>query len=236
MARPVTTSDKIYSGYGNPLCRFTTVDLVAADTSSTEPTPTKRGPGRPPGGGVLVDREQLLEAASTLIRTEGPDVTMADIASAATVTKPILYRTIGDKEALTTALSEVLIDRINAAVNAELEEDADPRAMFEGIVRGYLTAIEPDRNLFLFVNGGTQDTDALRRMVDRSARDLIEQLTAAREAAGRDTAAARTWAYAIVGAFQTVTLMWLRDEYCDRDTVADDLTQLLWPGMSTVGD
>ena len=30
--------------------------------------------------------------------------------------------------------------------------------------------------------------------------------------------------------------MWLRDDYCDIDTVADDLTQLLWPGVATAGD
>lgn len=161
---------------------------------------------------------------------------MADIAAAATVTKPILYRTVGDKEALTSALSEVLIDRINDTVASERGHATEPRAEFEGAIRGYLTAIDADRNLFLFVNGGSQDTDVVRRLVDRSARDLIAQLTAARVAANRDPAAARTWAYAIVGAFQMVTLMWLRDDYCELDTIADDLTQLLWPGLITVGE
>ena len=64
----------------------------------------------------------------------------------------------------------------------------------------------------------------------------LPDLHAAMEKAGRDPAAARTWAYAIVGAFQIVTLMWLRDGYCEIDTVADDLTQLLWPGVATAGD
>ena len=185
---------------------------------------------------MIVDREQLLAAAAHVIRSEGPNATMAEIAAGATVTKPVLYRAVGDRQALTFALSEVLVDRINTAVEAQRVNAADPRAQFEGAVRGYLSAVDADRNLFLFVNGGSQDTDVIRGLVDRSAGLLIELFASARADAGRDPAAARTWAYAIVGAFQVVTLMWLRDDYCDIDTVADDLTQLLWPGVATAGD
>ena len=76
----------------------------------------------------------------------------------------------------------------------------------------------------------------IRGLIDRSAAQLIELFATARSDAGRDPTAAKTWAYAIVGAFQVVTLMWLRDAYCDIDTVADDLTLLLWPGVETAGD
>ncbi|MCH9838079.1 MAG: TetR family transcriptional regulator [Ilumatobacter sp.] len=202
--------------------------------SATSPR-TRRRPGRPVGGGVVVDRAQLLAAAAHVIRSEGPDATMAEIAAAATVTKPILYRAVGDRRALTFALSEVLVDRINIAVEERRVNATDPRAQFEGAVRGYLSAVDADRNLFLFVNGGSQDTDVIRGLIDRSAAQLIELFATARSAAGRDPIAARTWAYAIVGAFQVVTLMWLRDAYCDLDTVADDLTLLLWPGVATAG-
>jgi AcrR family transcriptional regulator len=185
---------------------------------------------------VVVDRDQLLAAAARVIRSEGPDATMAEIAAAATVTKPILYRSVGDRQALTFALSEMLVDRINTAVEEQRANATDPRAQFEGAVRGYLSAVVADRNLFLFVNGGSQDTDVMRGLVDRSAAQLIELFATARSDAGRDPAAAKTWAYAIVGAFQVVALMWLRDDYCDIDTVADDLTLLLWPGVETAGD
>jgi len=184
---------------------------------------------------VVVDREQLLEAAARVIRSEGPDATMAQIAAGATVTKPILYRAVGDRGALTFALSEMLVDRINETVEAERVAATDPRGQFEGAVRGYLSAVDADRNLFLFVNGGSQDTDVVRGLVDRSSELLVRQFAAARARAGRDPVAAKTWAYAIVGAFQVVTLMWLRDDYCDLDTVTDDLTQLLWPGVATAG-
>lgn len=195
----------------------------------------RRRPGRPAGGNVVVGREQLLAAAERAIRSEGPDATMAEIAAEATVTKPILYRTIGDREALTLALSEQLIDRINAAVEAERGAGVDPRTEFESAVKAYLRTVVGERNLFLFVFGG-QDAEVVHQLVDRSAAQMVELFTAARVAAGRSPIAAHTWAHAIVGAFQMVTLMWLRDQYCDLDTVADDLTQLLWPGVATAAD
>ena len=130
----------------------------------------------------------------------------------------------------------MLVDRIQTAVDEQRAANPDPRTEFAGAVRGYLSAVDADRNLFLFVNGGNQDTDVVRELVDRAATQLVELFTAARVGAGHHAAAAKTWAYAIVGAFQVVTLMWLRDDYCDIDTVADDLTQLLWPGVATAGD
>lgn len=204
---------------------------MTARTSSAE-APARRRPGRPKGSRVVADRAQLLAAAARSIRTDGPGVTLSNIAAEAGVSKPILYRTIGDKAALTTALSELLIDRIDAAVRSATATSTTPKDGFEAAVRGYLTAVDADRNIYLFVNGGDQNTEQLRELVDRSAQQLLELFTAARTAAGLDHSAARTWAYAVVGAFQTVTTMWLAEEYCDLDLVARDLTQLLWPGVA----
>jgi AcrR family transcriptional regulator len=209
---------------------------VSVRSASPERRAAKRGPGRPPGGGVLVDRSQLLEAAIELIRAEGPDVTMADIAASATVTKPILYRTVGDKAALTNALSEVLIERVNTTVEDERHVGMSGRADFVRAVRSYLKVIDVERNLFLFVNGGGQDTDVVRRLVEQSASPLIDLFSQAREPLGLDESGARTWAYAIVGSFQMVALMWIREGYGDIDAVADELTALLWPGVSAGRD
>ena len=158
---------------------------------------------------------------------------MEEIAAAATVTKPILYRTIGDRAALVNALSDSMIDRITTAISDALTGHIEPRAQFEAAVRGYLSAVDVDRNLFLFENAGRQETDELRRLVDRSATSMIDLFTAAPGL--RELATARTWAYSILGAFQIVTVMWLGSDYSDRDTIAADLTALLWPGIELAG-
>ena len=47
----------------------------------TDTSNRRRGPGRPKGGQVVADRTQLLEAAAEVIRSQGPDATMDDIAA-----------------------------------------------------------------------------------------------------------------------------------------------------------
>ena len=170
-----------------------------------------------------------------VINERGPDVTMEEIAAEATVTKPILYRTIGDKDALVAALSESLVDRINIAVADASGPSGDPRSDFEAAVRTYLRAIDNDRNLFLFVNAGRQGTDQLRGLVDRSSTQLIDLFAAALPREARYLTPARTWAYAIIGSFQIVTIMWLHDEYCTLDELSADLSELIWTGVSTIG-
>lgn len=201
-------------------------------TSSTAAVPARRGPGRPRTGEVVTDREQLLAAARRVIRTNGPDATMDDIAAAAGVSKPIVYRNIGDKNALVAALAEGFVDQLNEAVERTTVRGAGGRATFAASMRTTLEVIDADRNLFLFVTAGGPGTESVRLLVDRSSSRMIEQFSAIRTAAGLDALPARTWAYAVVGAIQVAAMMWLRDGYGDRDEIADHITQLMWPGLT----
>ena len=156
---------------------------------------------------------------------------MDDIAAGASVTKPILYRTIGDKAALVAALSESLIDQIDRSVSTATGSATDPVASFETAIRGYVLAVEADRNLFLFVNSSPPGTEPFRRLVDRSAASMITAFADARTAVGLDPRGATTWSWAIVGALQVVTTMWLRDDAADLDALVRDISQLLWSGL-----
>lgn len=157
---------------------------------------------------------------------------MDEIAAAAGVTKPIVYRKIGDKDALIAALSETFVDRMNAAVSASVVPGMDGREQFASSLRATFSVIGEDPNLFRFLTLGGPGTDAAARLIDRSAAATIEQLTAYRTAAGLDPLPARTWAYAIVGAIQVIAVIWLRDGYSTGDDIAEHLTDLMWPGVS----
>ncbi len=191
----------------------------------------RRGPGRPKGGQVVADRTQLLDAAAEVIRTQGPDATMDDIAAGASVTKPILYRTIGDKAALVSALAESLVDDLNRAVSDASRAARDPRAAFEAAIRAYIVAVDADRNLYLFVNSSAPGTEEFRRLVDRSSAAMISGFRTSRSRAGLDPDGAAAWAWAIVGALQIVATMWLRDDGRRLDELTHDLSELLWSGL-----
>jgi AcrR family transcriptional regulator len=197
---------------------------------------TRRRPGRPKGGQIVADRGQLLAAAAEVIRTHGPDATMDDIAAGASVTKPILYRTIGDKAALVSALADSLVDELDRTVGAASRTASGPRSSFEAAIRSYLVAVDAERNLYLFVNSAAPGSDEFRRLVDRSAATMITTFTSARERAGLDVDGASAWAWAVVGALQFVATMWLRDDERDVDALAHDLSELLWSGVGQVLD
>ncbi len=193
-----------------------------------------RGRGRPAGGVIIADRAQLLSAAEQSIRAIGPQVSMAAIAAEAHVTKPILYRGIGDKDALVGALSELLVDRFNVAVGAAMSDTTRPQDGLHRFIDAYLSVVDQNRNLYLFVTAGTGGDDHVGQMLqfaDRSAVPIAEQLAAQRVSVGADPAVARTWAYAMIGTLHFVTLWWLRDASVTQEQLTEHLAELLSAGL-----
>jgi AcrR family transcriptional regulator len=202
--------------------------------SSRGGTARPRKPGRPPGGQVLVDREQLLQAAERLIREEGPDITMEAIAAASTVTKPIVYRSVGDRDALVAALAERFIDRINATAGVALAKARTPRTRVRALVGAYMDVVRADPNMYLFVTAGGTNTDRVAdalRLADRSARPLAAELTAHQGEGRLGPALVVTWSYALIGALHYVALWYMRDGSMSHEVVIDQITDLMWAGV-----
>ncbi len=161
---------------------------------------------------------------------------MDQIAAEAGVTKPILYRTIGDKAALVDSLSDLLVERIGQAVDAAIVNSTDPELAFAASIRAHLEAVDADRNLYLFVNGTGQRSAPLRARIDRAAAPLVEVFSNSQKLPNTDPSAT-VWGHAVVGALQTVTLMWLEGEGEPRraiDDTAADVAALFWPGVSVI--
>ncbi len=194
-------------------------------------TSTRRGPGRPKGGQVVADRATLLAGAADVIRSKGPDVTMDDIAAGASVTKPILYRTVGDKAALVSALAEFVVDELNRAVSDASRAAPDPRSAFEAaITQPYIVAVDADRNLYLFVNSSAPGTEEFRRLVDRSSAAMISGFSAARSRAGLDPDGARG-----VGVDDRRRLADRRDDVAPRRRTPSSTTRARRQRVAVVG-
>ena len=211
-------------------------------TSAPRRNAGRRGPGRPAGrsahDGLLADREALLSAAERLIRADGPAITLAAIAAEAGVTKPILYRGVGDKDALVQALAERLVARMTAEVSAMVAQADGSRERLARLVGGYLRLASLDCHLYLYVTAGGRSDDRVRQallLADRTAQDFAEGIAASRLAQGADPGVAVAWAYALIGALHFVTLWWLRDATTDTAYVAEQITTLLWSGLGGEG-
>jgi AcrR family transcriptional regulator len=204
-----------------------------------------RRPGRPAGrttaDGVIADREMLLAAAEKLISEKGPSVSLEAIAIEAGVTKPTLYREVGDRDALVNALADRLAVRMAESIAALMAQtsqtphNSGPKEGLRRLVAGYLDLATHDRHLYLFVTaGGTRDDRVQQslRLADGAAGQFAEPIAAYRALHGADPDVAMVWSYGLLGALHFVTLWWLRDQQADIELVIDQLTSLLWSGMS----
>jgi AcrR family transcriptional regulator len=198
----------------------------------------RRGPGRPAGRsaleGVLADRDALLDAAERLIRAQGSAVTLDAIAAEAGVTKPTLYRGVGDKDALVIALAERLVARMTAEVTSLVTAASGGRARMRALVGGYLEFAALNRHVYLYVTNGGRSDDRVRQallLADRTAEGFARGIAATRASQGADASVAHAWAYAMIGSLHFVTLWWLRDGATDADKIADQITALLWSGL-----
>jgi AcrR family transcriptional regulator len=165
------------------------------------------------------------------VRRSGSSTTLDDIAQAAGVTKPVVYRALGDKATITLALSEWLIDRMNEAATAATAQLPPSSDRLRAALLACLTTIERERRVFSFVNNGGHAMELVGRLIDRSAAGLIATLSAIRRSTAGREHTPRTWSYAVVGAVQASATIWLRDRYCTLDQLADDLTTVLWTGL-----
>ncbi|MGD9996355.1 MAG: TetR/AcrR family transcriptional regulator [Ilumatobacteraceae bacterium] len=203
--------------------------MTARQKKSVLAGPRRRG--RPPGAGLLADREDLLTAAESLIRSTGPDVTMEALAAAANVTKPILYRNVGDRDAVVAALADRFVTRINAAASSVFDAKAAGRTQIHRVITSYLEVVADERNIYLFVVSDGSGSDGVMRVLqlaDRSAKPFGALL----RHIGVADADAATLSYAFIGALQFATFRWFRDADQALDELADQLTDLWWSGIS----
>src|SRR5690349_4689166 len=106
-------------------------------------------------------RPELLDAATEAIRRHGPAASMSQIAAAAGVTKPILYRHFGDRNGLVHALADRFASDLTRELQGPLQSDAPPREVIFRTIDAYVAFIErePDVYRFLVDHVDAVDTD-----------------------------------------------------------------------------
>ena len=105
----------------------------------------RRGPGRPAGGKLVVDRELLLDAAERVIARDGAGASIEAIAAEAGVTKPIVYARVGARAELCEALAERFTDRLTKSA------------------RDRVKSLEPSRDALVQLFRATGDQQYLAR-------------------------------------------------------------------------
>jgi AcrR family transcriptional regulator len=181
-------------------------------------------------------RAELLDAAARFIRERGPDVSMAAIAAAAGITKPILYRHFGDKGGLFRALAERQTDELMSGIRDAMLARGTPRQRTEAAIDAYLAAIEKRPSVYRFVVGrATAEEPSVAGEVAGFMQRLAAELAEVLEAdLPLPRNRAQVWARAIVGMVHNTGDWWLEATPMSRQRLVRELTELLFGGLAGV--
>ncbi|GDX25909.1 hypothetical protein LBMAG12_02830 [Actinomycetes bacterium] len=192
-----------------------------------------RRPGRPLGGQLVVDREHVLDAAERVIRRDGAGSSLEAVAVEAGVTKPIVYDRVGGRADLADALAERLSDRMVLATRTALAGETLSQMGLTRFIEANLRTVADNRELFLYVTGGSTEQTALGRLslAERSTTPLTKTLAVWRSSIQQDPGVAEAWAFGIVGMLQMVSQWWITQDDRSAEEVAGQISELLWNGL-----
>jgi AcrR family transcriptional regulator len=180
-------------------------------------------------------RLMILEAAGRLFAEHGYDATrLDDVAAAADVTKPVLYRHFDNKTSLYLALLERHRDDLGSfagAIPASGTLDQRLRAVL-GVWLDYVeTHAYAWKMLFRDTGGGPQ-VKAFRLDVHDSARVTLVQLIRALSVEPIPERELEPLAELLSMGMASLALWWIDDHAASRDTILDALTRV-WHRLLT---
>ncbi len=172
------------------------------------------------------------------VRRHGAGVSVADIAGAAGITKPVLYRHFTDRADLHRAVGEQAATLLLARIAPELDRDHEPVEHIRAIIEAFLAGIEDEPELWRFVvhhpaerTSGAEIVDDVRQQIARPLATLLGERLRSR---GLDSGGAEAWAQGLVGMAQSAGDWWLERRTMSRTALTDYLTTFIWGGLSGV--
>jgi AcrR family transcriptional regulator len=180
---------------------------------------------------------ELIEAAVEAIREHGAGVSVAAIAAAAGVTKPVLYRHFADRADLQRAVSERGAQMLLHRLVPELINQREPAERIHAIVEAFLAGAEDEPELWRFVvhnPGGDRDAsaDVVAHNMALVAGLITTALVDALRQRGRAVEGAEAWAYGLAGMVYTAGDWWLQQRTMSRGALTSYLTSLIWGGLA----
>jgi AcrR family transcriptional regulator len=183
-------------------------------------------------------RQELICAAIEAFFQHGPEVDMDQVAAAAGVSKPVLYRYFADKSQLWLAAGEYVAQLVVDAVTPAVAQVREERSLIAATVDAYLAAIESQPELYRFLmhqSGLSGGHNLLAKASGRVAVELSRVIGDRLRAIGLDSGPAEPWAYGLVGFVTAVGDWWLeRGRPMTRAALTDYVATLMWRGFDGV--
>ena len=198
-------------------------------------TPVRRI-GRPPGPrrDPAERREDLLDAAVTAIREHGPKVSMAELAAAAGVTRPILYDHFGDRAGVAAALVARYTSDLASTLTPLFDRPVPLRQAIRDGIDVFCRFVDKEPDLYRFLTTAHSVPDGGSIGIDVGSR-VGDAISAALETSGRDPAIGPIWGYAVIGMVFAAAEAWAATRTVPRKVLVDQLTELITAGLDGAG-
>lgn len=172
-------------------------------------------------------RAQLLEVASSILFERGVEaVRIPEVAEAAGVTRPVVYRFFPGRQAIFIALLEDLSESIDGRLETALKSPTDVHSMVTAFINASCDAIEEcGPGAWLLLAGASVDDEVsvvVRGIETRLAKPWVERV--GRVLRGVDPIVVSAVTAMLIASSRATLGMWLRDEI-DRKTAAFTLTR-----------
>ncbi len=180
-------------------------------------------------------REQLIRISRELFSAKGYDaVSIEEIASAAEVSKPVVYEHFGGKEGLYQVIVDREITVLSEMLSSQMKPGLHPRVMLERVVMSLLDYIEANADGFRLLShqsptalsGGTFTTiiaDVAEQVADLLAPVLQEQ--------GLDPETSPIYGQLLAGAIGRIGQWWVDAREPAKEETAAHVINLLWLGL-----
>ena len=180
-------------------------------------------------------RQQLVEVGRRIFAEYGYDAaTVEEIASAAGVSKPVIYKHFGGKE----GLYQVIVDRETTTLNSILEEqirpDLHPREALEGTIVGLLDYIQVNPDGFGLMVHQSPDVLAgsqFSTIMSDMGEHLTRLLGAYFEQLGFNVDTAPLYGQMLAGMVGTMGQSWSKEKETTKEVLAAHLVNLMWNGL-----
>jgi AcrR family transcriptional regulator len=184
---------------------------------------------------VAERRELITEAAGRLFGELGYDGTrLDDIAAAAGVTKPVLYRHFDSKRDLYLALLRRHRDDLPTFVG-EMPRGSAPRDWLRGILESWLEYVEAHSYAWKMLfrdSGGGPEVQAFRRDVHARAREVLAEVIRSVSESRISPREAHALAEMMSMGMASLVLWWMDNPGTPREVLVDAMTRV-WVGLVT---
>jgi AcrR family transcriptional regulator len=173
-------------------------------------------------------RAELVDAAVAAIGEHGPAASIADIATSAGVSKPVLYRYFTDKDDLYRAVGAWGANAVIERLLPVLVSDAPIRERVERGCDAYVELISGHPHVFFLLVEHPTNEDPLADGKEMVAAAISRTLGDALRDLGLDAAGAEPWAHGLVGLGLSTGEWWLRRRTMSRSAVSAYLSSFIW--------